>query len=201
LIAALHERLAATPAPLPAPREWSALTQEAHEFRRVTARLQFPSGKRAFVFSGASSLRPDIKSPGYFVFVPAKLESGETVVVNVGFAPERQIPDLAGAREITGYLRWPEKPSWFVGEHDAVGDVWSARSHVAMADVKRWGSVAPFYIDQESPVPPAGTPRPGPLTVNLPNNHLGYALTWFGLALGLAAVFGIWLRKQIRKSP
>jgi cytochrome oxidase assembly protein ShyY1 len=123
------------------------------------------------------------------------------VVVNVGFAPERQIPDLAGAREITGYLRWPEKPSWFVGEHDAAGDVWSARSHVAMAGVKRWGSVAPFYIDEESPVPPAGTPRPGPLTVNLPNNHLGYALTWFGLALGLAAVFGIWLRKQIRKSP
>jgi cytochrome oxidase assembly protein ShyY1 len=199
LIASLRERIAASPAPLPPPREWNRLTQETDEFRRVTARLQFPENLRALVYSGASTLRPDVKSPGYFVFVPAKLPNGETVVVNLGFAPEKTFPPVAGEREIGGYLRWPEKPSWFVAEHDAAGEVWSARDHRAMADVKGWGEVAPFYIDQENPLPPAGVPRPGPLSVSLPNNHLGYALTWFGLALGLAAVFGIWLRNQIRK--
>jgi cytochrome oxidase assembly protein ShyY1 len=201
LIAALHERLAAAPAPLPAPREWTRLTQEHDEFRRVTARLQFPGDRRTFVFSGTSALRPDIKSPGYFTFVPARLASGETVVVNVGFSADRESPGLAGMREISGYLRWPEKPSWFVGEHDTAGEVFSARDHRAMAERRGWGDVAPFYIDQESPAPPAGGPRPGPLSVKLPNNHLGYALTWFGLALGLAAVFGLWLRGQIRKGP
>lgn len=199
LIAALHERLAAAPDLLPPPRDWSALTQEKDEFRRVTARLQFPNGRRALVFSGPSALRPDIKSPGYFVFVPAKLASGETVIVNTGFSPERQIPDLAGTQDISGYLRWPERPSWFVAEHDAAGDVWSARDHLAMAQRKGWGTVAPFYIDQETPLPAGGIPRPGPLTVNLTDNHLGYALTWFGLALGLAAVSGLWLRGQVRK--
>jgi cytochrome oxidase assembly protein ShyY1 len=199
LIAALHERLAATPAPLPAPREWNGLTQNADEFRRVTARLQFPAGRRAFVFSGTSALRPDIKSPGYFTFVPATLAGGETVVVNAGFSADRQSFDLAGTREITGYLRWPEKPSWFVSEHDAAGEVFSARDHRAMAEARGWGNVAPFYIDQEAPAPSADGPRPGPLTVRLPNNHLGYALTWFGLSLGLAAVFGAWLRGQVRK--
>ncbi len=198
LIAALRERVTAAPAPLPSPREWSRLIQQDDEFRRVTVRLRFPDNARALVYSGASTLRADVKSPGYFVFAPAKLASGETVMVDLGFAPEKALPSLAGEREITGYLRWPEKPSWFVAEHDATGKVWSARDHLAMANVRKWGEVAPFYIDQEAPVPAGGVPRPGPLTVSLPNNHLGYALTWFGLALGLAGVFGVWLRRQIR---
>lgn len=200
LIATVNERVAAPPIPLPAPAEWSKLTQNADEFRRVTARLQFPNDQRAFVYSGASGLRPDIKSPGYYVFAPAKLASGETIVVDLGFAPDRNLPDISGTREITGYLRWPEKPSIFVSEHDAAGEVWSARDHAAISDVRKWGTPAPFYIDQEGPVPAGGVPKPGTLSVNLPNNHLGYALTWFGLAIGLAGVFGLWLRKQLRPS-
>lgn len=197
LIATVNERVAATPSPLPAPREWNALAQDYNEFRRVTARLQFTT-ERVFVFSGPSGLRADIKSPGYFVFAPAKLSDGRVVVVDLGFAPDRNVADISGARDITGYLRWPEKPSIFVSEHDAAGEVWSARDHVAMAAFRKWGDVAPFYVDQESPVPQGGIPKSGTLTVNLPNNHLGYALTWFGLALGLAGVFGLWLRKQVR---
>jgi len=198
LIATVSERIAAAPIRLPAPRAWQSLTQASSEFRRVTARLQFPANTRAFVFTGGTGLRPDIKSPGYFVFVPAKLESGETIAVNLGYAPDKNVAGIAGSREITGYLRWPERPSWFVADHDASGETWFVRDPAAMAQFLKWGAVAPFYIDQESPVPDGGVPKPGPLTVNFPNNHLGYALTWFGLAAALAAVFGAWLRRQVR---
>jgi cytochrome oxidase assembly protein ShyY1 len=198
LIATVNERIAAPPAPLPSPREWPDLAQETSEFRRVTARLQFPNDKHAFVFTGASGLRRDVKSAGYFVFVPAKLPNGATVVVDLGFVPDKTLPDIAGMREITGYLRWPERPSWFVSEHDSSGETWFARDPRAMAEFLDWGEVAPFYIDQESPVPVGGLPRPGPLAVNFPNNHLGYAITWFGLAAGLVGVFGFWLRRQRR---
>lgn len=198
LIATVNGRIADAPIALPAPREWPRLTQQDYEFRRVTARLEFVNDKRAFVFTGGTGLRPDIKSPGYFVFAPAKLQDGETVVIDLGFAPDKNIPDISGTREITGYLRWPERPSWFVAEHDSSGDTWFARDPVAMADFLKWGAVAPFYIDQETPVPQNGAPKPGPLSVHFPNNHLGYALTWFGLALGLVGVFGFWLRKQLR---
>jgi len=58
--------------------------------------------------------------------------------------------------------------------------------------------VAPFYIEMESPAPPGGLPRPGSLTVKLRNEHLGYALTWFGLAAVLAGVFAFWLRSRRR---
>jgi cytochrome oxidase assembly protein ShyY1 len=52
--------------------------------------------------------------------------------------------------------------------------------------------VAPFYIDQEAPAPPGGLPQAGPLAIRLRNEHLQYALTWFGLAAVLAVVFTLW---------
>ncbi len=52
-----------------------------------------------------------------------------------------------------------------------------------MAKAKNWGTVAPFYVDQEAPAAPGGLPKVGPLKASLPNNHLQYAVTWYGLAL------------------
>ena len=66
---------------------------------------------------------------------------------------------------------------------------WFVRDQRAMAKALDWGEVAPFYVDQESPVPAGGVPKPGPLKPQLRNDHLGYALTWFGLAAGLAVCF------------
>ena len=58
--------------------------------------------------------------------------------------------------------------------------------------VKGWGTVAPFYIEQEAPVPPGGLPHPAPLKVQLRNDHLQYAITWYGLAAVLVVMFAIW---------
>jgi cytochrome oxidase assembly protein ShyY1 len=66
------------------------------------------------------------------------------------------------------------------------------RDPAAIAAAKGLGSVAPFYVEQETPTPPGGLPQPGKLTVSLPDNHLQYALTWFGLAAVLAGVFISW---------
>jgi surfeit locus 1 family protein len=35
--------------------------------------------------------------------------------------------------------------------------------------------------------------------VNLRNDHLGYALTWFGLAAVLAVIFVLWAWKELRR--
>jgi cytochrome oxidase assembly protein ShyY1 len=65
-----------------------------------------------------------------------------------------------------------------------------------MAQLLGWGTVAPFYIDLESPIPESGIPKPGPLAVHLKDDHMQYAITWFGLALVVAAAFGFWLVSQ-----
>jgi surfeit locus 1 family protein len=96
--------------------------------------------------------------------------------------------------DIVGVIRWPEPAGWFVGAYNAHDDLWFARDPLAMAAQKQWGAVAPFTIEQETPVPQGGVPRPGRLRVDLPNHHLQYALTWFALALVLLAMFAFWLR-------
>ena len=203
LIATLDAQMAASPAPLPSPSEWPSLNRDNSEFRRVTLRADFAAdAKPIYLYTGASALRADVKQPGYFVFVPAKLPDGETVVVNRGYAPmDRKAEPASGTVEIAGYVRWPETPGWFVSEHDAAGDIWFVRDPAAMAKLRGWGAVAPFYIDQEGPVPPGGLPKPGPLAVKLRNDHLGYAITWFGLAASLAAVFLGWaIRERYNKA-
>jgi cytochrome oxidase assembly protein ShyY1 len=124
------------------------------------------------------------------------------VVVNRGYVPvDRKTGPATGTIDITGYVRWPETPRWFMSEPDAAGDIWFVRDPAAMARLRGWGTVAPFYIDQEAPVPPGGLPRPGPLAVKLRNDHLGYAITWFGLAASLVAVFLAWaIRERYNKT-
>jgi cytochrome oxidase assembly protein ShyY1 len=201
LIAALAQRVTAPPVPLPPAQDWPNLTQEDSEFQRVSATVQFLDRPYAYAYTAGSTLRPDVKKPGYFVFAPARLPAGEIVVVNAGYVPDRKVRLDNDQRRIVGYLRWPEHPRWFIAEHDAAGAVWHLRDHRLMAKRLGWGEpLAPFYIDQESPVPPDGVPRPGPLTVKLRNDHLGYAITWFGLAAVLLLVFGFWAVSRGRRA-
>ena len=116
----------------------------------------------------------------YWVFAPAQLAGGSIVVINRGFVPlERK--DLAtstetrprGTVDIVGVMRWPEKRGLFTPADDPNNNVWYLRDPKAIAAAKKWATVAPFYIDQESPVPPGGLPLAGKLDVQLPDNHLG----------------------------
>jgi surfeit locus 1 family protein len=200
LIAAMNERLAAAPADLPAPAIWRQLTPENAEFRRVRFHAEFLPVRDTYVYVAGSALRNDIKGPGYFVFRPARLADGGVVVVNRGYVPlDHTGQSSAGTQDVTGYLRFPEKGSPFTAASDANRDTWFVRDQRAMAAARGWGEVAPFYVDQETPVPAGGLPRPSALTVNLRNDHLGYALTWFGLAATLVGVFAAWLIARWRQ--
>ena len=100
---------------------------------------------------------------------------------------------------MVGALRWPESASWFVREYDpAAGYLVCCAITMAMAPAKCWGAVAPFYVELESPQPPDGLPRAGALTANLRNEHLQYAITWYGLALVLVVMFAFWIRGRGR---
>jgi surfeit locus 1 family protein len=199
LIAALTAQLAAPPSALPAAAAWSRLDENALQYRRVAFTAQFDNGKEALVYAIPSAFRPDVQGPGYWVFTPARLTDGSVVIVNRGFVPEgRQDPksraqgELAGPVRIAGALRWPDTRHWFTPADDPAHNLWFSRDPAAIAAAKGLGPVAPFYVEQESPVPPGGLPQPGKLVVSLPDNHLQYALTWYGLALVLAGTFISW---------
>jgi len=196
-----RDHLNDAPVALPPPTEWTGMTPENSEFTRVHLHVEFPKISDALVYTSGSAIRDDVKGTGYFVFSPAGLSNGRQVVVNRGFVPNRSYPVAAGTADIVGALRWPEAGSAFVADHDATGDVWMVRDPAAMAQRKGWGAVAPFYIEQEAPVPPGGLPHPAPLRVQFRNDHLQYAITWFGLAAVLAVMFAIWAVRRRREGP
>lgn len=208
LIAELEARLAAPPAHLPARERWGSLTAAREEFRRVAFPAEFLGTEEALVYSSGSALRPDATGPGYWVFAPARLTGGSLVIVNRGFVPEgRQDPKTraqgqpSGVVDIVGVMRWPEQRGFFIPNDEPQKNLWFTRDPAAMAAAKRWGTVAPFYVDQEAPPTPGGLPKVGPLKPGLPNNHAQYAVTWYGLALVIliAAVF-FW-RARRREAP
>jgi surfeit locus 1 family protein len=206
LIAALTERLAAEPAPLPPAAQWSALTPARDEFRRVRLSATYQSGADAMVYSSGSAIREDISGPGAWAFLPARLPTGETVVVDTGFVQntmqDRDQQDRAVKRlitgqpvELTGYIRFPEHAGLLTPAENPAKRLWFTRDHLAMAQALGWSEVAPFYIDLEAPVPESGVPKPGPLDVHLKDDHMQYAITWFCLAGAVVIAFGAWLRR------
>jgi surfeit locus 1 family protein len=198
LIEALATRLQSGPVELPPPADWSGLAPGEAEFTRVRLNVTFLKSGDALVYTGGSSLRDDVKGVGYFVFSPARTADGRVVVVNRGSAPGRNYPQAEGMQEIVGALRWPEGSSMFVSDRDSAGATWFVRDHLAMAKANGWGEVAPFYIEQEAPVPPGGVPHPAKLNVRLRNDHLQYAITWYSLAGVLVVIFAIWALRQRR---
>jgi surfeit locus 1 family protein len=207
LIATVTARLARAPEDLPPRERWPRLVADGDEYARVKFPAEFLAGEEALVYTAGSAFRPDVQGPGYWVFAPARLAGGSIVVVDRGFVPlDRKDPSSRaqgapqGIIDIVGVMRWPEKPGLFTPADDPKTNVWYLRDPQAIAAAKKWDSVAPFYIEQEAPVPPGGLPKPGKLAVELPDNHLQYAITWFGLALGLAGVYVTWLAGRIRRS-
>lgn len=212
LITALTERLAGAPVALPQAGQWPTLNPAHDEFLRVTFTATFEQKPDVMVYSSGSAVRDDITGPVTWAFMPARLADGRTVVINAGFVQntmqDRAQQDRAVTRLVTGvpvvltgYLRFPERPGWFTPNADVIKRLWFSRDHRAMAQALGWsrdGEMAPFYIDLESPVPASGVPKPGPLQVHLKDDHLQYAITWFGLALVVAIAFGFWVRSQRR---
>jgi surfeit locus 1 family protein len=198
LIASLTERLADAPVTLPPAEDWPRLIEASDEYRRVKFTAQFDNAAEALIYGAASTFRPDVSGPGYWVFTPARLSDGGIVIVNRGFVPEdrkdaksRPGGEISAPVEIVGAMRWPDTRHWFTPKDDPAHNLWFARDPQAIAAAKGLGTVAPFFIEQETPVPPGGLPQPGKLAVNLPNNHLQYAITWYGLAAALLGVFVI----------
>jgi surfeit locus 1 family protein len=209
LIAALTERLAGAPGALPSPSAWGTLTQATDEFRRVSFTATYKPLPDGMVYSSGSGVRPDVQGPVTWAFLPARLPSGETVVINAGFVQntmqdraqqDRAVQKLVTGEPVrlTGYLRFPETAGTLTPHDDVTKRLWFNRDQLMMAQALGWGAVAPFYIDLETPAPANSIPKPGPLEVHLKDDHMQYAITWFSLAAAVVIAFGVWVRGQRR---
>lgn len=201
LLADIAERRAAVPVPL-ADIESMAEQGGDIEYRTVTATGRYINNKERHFFATWRG------QTGYYIYTPLQLEDARYLFVNRGFVPyENKEPEmrmqgqLTGQQTVTGLARakLPAKPSWLVPNNDVVKNIFYWKDLDVMAssvDLDK-ASVVPFFVDADSTPNPAGFPIGGVTQVDLPNDHLQYAFTWYGLAVVLAVVVAIsWFRRK-----
>ena len=66
------------------------------------------------------------------------------------------------------------------------------------ASLRAAAEIVPIFIDADATPNPGGFPIGGVTLIDLPNSHLQYAVTWYGLAAALAGVMGVvlWRRRS-----
>ena len=131
------------------------------------------------------------------VMTPLVTDDGWIVYVNRGFVPESNIDaatraggQIAGHTTVVGLLRGPADRAWFMPGDDATKNVWTSRDPKLYAVAQGYpaAKVAPYIVDARFD-PALPLPQGGETVVSFPNNHLGYAMTWFGLAASCAIVY------------
>jgi surfeit locus 1 family protein len=204
LVALIEARVHAVPGRIAPEPDWPRWTPAADEYRRVRLTGTFLNDKETLVHGNAPrDTRGNVVS-GFFVLTPLRLADDAVVIVNRGFVPpefaepaKRPGSQPQGEVTITGLVRGSQERGWFVPKDNPAAGQWFSRDAKAIAAAARLERVAPFLIDADAS-PAFPWPKGGLTVVRFPNNHLEYALTWFGLAATLVGVFAVFVFRTLR---
>lgn len=205
LIARVTAQTGLPPKPAPAEADWGKVGL-AQEYSHVTVSGKFENDREALSYALVSEPKGKFSGPGYWVMTPLKLANGAAVIVNRGFVPLDRMDrtshrkgEIEGETTVTGLLRLPEKRSWFTPADNPGKAIFQERDPAIIAKAHGLSRVAPFFIDADATPNTGGLPQGGETRLAFPNNHLQYAITWFGLALVLMLVFLAFTRRELRR--
>ena len=138
---------------------------------------------------------------GWRIIAACPLTGGSygAILVDRGFLDQRLKLTVGQtlSTPIVGILRRGDTRNFVTPRNDPAQNLWYGRDIAAMAQALGVSKPAPTYLMLEQPAPPPGGPAVAPLPSDIPNNHLQYAITWFGLALALAGVYAasLWRKR------
>lgn len=200
LLAEIETRQHAAPAPLAEVEKRAAADID---YLPMTVSGTFDHAREQYFFA------TDEGDVGYYVYTPLTTADGRTILVNRGFVPEalkdpakRVEGAIRDAVTVTGLARakLDGKPSWVVPENEPAKKLYFWKDLDAMAanaGVPK-DKLIPFFIDADATPNPGGWPKGGVTQLDLPNNHLSYAFTWYGLAAVLVVVSVLAFRRKAR---
>ena len=190
LITGIEARMEAAPVPVP-----EAPEAARDSLLRVTLRGDL-SGEELHVLTATKA-----DGPGFRVIAAVTEDgSGRRLMVDLGYVPERlKEPgsQRAGETAITGFLHWPDEADDYTPDPDLDRGIWFARDVTAMAAALGTDPILVTAAGHDLGLWPA----PRPPGVDLPNNHLQYALTWGAMAAVWAVMSLIWARQRWREPP
>lgn len=187
LIHQIETRLTAPPVALPA----GPIDPEQWRYRRVFVRGTFHHDQEIHLF--AANARG---VPGFLVFTPLQRPDGSIVFIDRGWVPDsrkdpgtRPAGQVKGPVTVVGVVRAPWPRHMFVGKNLPKQNIWFYGDIDAMAAHLGIRNYSRVFVDADATPNPGGLPEGGQARVNLPNNHLQYAITWFALAIVLIVMF------------
>ncbi len=206
-LATLAAEAERAPASLPADANWTRLDLDSLDLRRVALAGEWLPGTQATVRvvmpeTLAGGLRGGF---GRYAIQALRLDAGGIVLVNRGFVAEseiRRLSEASGRAALTGILRKPEAGNAFTPRGDAGQRDFHLRDPAPIAAALGL-QAAPFMVEAERAPGAAAYPLGvdvRELIGRVPNNHLQYAFTWFGLAATLIGVLLAYLRSRSREA-
>jgi surfeit locus 1 family protein len=200
LIAERTARTTAAPIALPAAgAQLSPAAITDLDFRHGAATGTFRHEREMYI-----AARTMEGSVGYQIVTPLQQADGSVVLVNRGWVPEtRKDPakraegQLAGTVTVDGAIRAPGVQHWLQPDNQAALNIWfwsdlpAMAAHAGVAPEK----LVPVFLEAGVAPNPGGLPIGGQTKVNLPNDHLQYAITWYALAFGLAVIYVLYHRQ------
>jgi surfeit locus 1 family protein len=190
LLAQIARSEAAPAIPLPA---------DPQPFTKVLVTGELREGLAAFY---GSQVRDTLAGAqlGTQLIVPLQRAEDGTILVDLGWVPNKRVQPLGlaeGDVTLQGYIRPSEKPGLFSVSDDRASRQFFTLDTSSIGAALGLHDVAPFVLVAMGQAPTQGYPDPARHLPRPPNNHLSYAITWYGLAAGLLLIFGLWTREVL----
>ena len=193
LIERLQERGTEAPVALPTRID----NVEAYEFRRVSVTGKYLHDKEFYVINRSLNGKPGLN----IVTLLKRADDGGHILVNRGWVPfEKRDPQtrlkgqVKGNIIVEGIVRLAKGSAMFTPENEPHNNTWFYIDPSSMTAAAGLPPLQGYYILAANKSP-GGFPVGHQWRVDLRNNHLHYAITWFALAFGLLVVYIVYHRQ------
>jgi surfeit locus 1 family protein len=194
MLAQIDRAEAADPVPLsPAPSP----------FTKVSVTGIFLPGETALYGADVRTI-PSGPAMGARLIEPMREANGDVILVDRGWVPLSRpgpIDQPEGLVTVAGYLRFGDSVHWFSARDDPAARRFYTLDPKAIGDAIGQPEVRPFVLVALGSGPdatPNRWPDPARHLPRPPNSHLSYAITWYGLAMALLAIFVVWAKRESR---
>ena len=160
-------------------------------YQRVVIEGKYNFGKQIYLYS-----LNDKGQPGYDVITPFEGLNSENILVNRGWIKSNlknnDIIDRTMDNKIQGLILKNIKPNMFKPENDVEANIWFSINLEQVKEVtgKNFSNYILYLEDKKINIP-----QPKKITIDLPNNHLKYAITWYSISISIFGYF-LYFRKK-----
>ena len=160
-------------------------------YQRVTSEGEYNFEDQIYLYS-----LNEKGKPGYDIITPFKTSINENILVNRGWVDKKlkglEVINLDKKVKITGLLRKIYKPNMFKPENDIKNNIWFS---INVNDLEKFTEITfpDYVIFLENP--DIKVPLPKKITIDVPNNHLKYAITWYSIAISILLYY-LYFRKK-----